>query len=84
VLSDLTKAVQQSAEIEDRIQAGNDKTFRNGDRVAVLAGNVADKMLLRSVAGALFAIFSSRIAAEIWLMESQLARPGENQSPILG
>jgi hypothetical protein len=78
VLSDLTKAAKPSKQIENRIRLGNESTFRQGDRVAVLTANDTDKMLLRSMAGVLFAVFSSRIAAEIWLVNDELPRPAEN------
>jgi hypothetical protein len=84
VLSDLTEAVPPSADIAKRIRRGNESTFREGDRVAVLTGNHTDKMLLRSMAGPMFAVFSSRIAAEIWLVNDELPNPGNSGSPGIG
>jgi hypothetical protein len=76
VLSDITKAVRQSSEIEIHIREHIDRTYRPGDRVAILVADADDKMYVRGLLGhADVAAFSSQITAEIWLMEPALKRP---------
>jgi hypothetical protein len=69
ILSDVTAAPRQPGQIETHIKWQMERTFRAGDRVAILAGTAADKAtLLQQKAMPAIGIFQSRIAAEIWLL----------------
>jgi hypothetical protein len=76
VLSDVTFAERQSPEIEAQIQLQHDRTYRPGDRIAILTHDIDDRNYIRAIVGhAEVAAFSSVLAAEMWLVEDSLARP---------
>jgi hypothetical protein len=76
VLSDVTLAQRQSPEIEAHIRMQHDRTYRAGDRVAMLAVGIDERNYLRSILGdAEIAAFSSVLAAEMWLVEDSLQKP---------
>jgi hypothetical protein len=76
LLSDVTEAERQAPELEQHIRLQQDRTFRAGDRIAILTGSMDDKAHVRSVLGAAeMATFSSRLPAEMWLVETDLKRP---------
>lgn len=75
VLSDVTSGERQDSIVEDRILDRYRELYELGDRVAVLVSpsdraHVADLLCKADIA-----IFSSRIAAEMWLMTLDLAKP---------
>ncbi|WP_420144208.1 hypothetical protein [Sphingobium sp.] len=77
VLSDVTQAERQSAEVEARIVAHVSGAHRPTDRIAILVADIADKIYLRSRLGdAIIGVFSSQLPAEMWLMSDGLAPPG--------
>jgi ATPase subunit of ABC transporter with duplicated ATPase domains len=74
LLSDVSGASRQSNQIETHIRWQMERTFRPGDRIAILAGNAEDKAtLLDLVDLPPVAIFHSRVAAESWLLADDLA-----------
>ena len=77
VLSDVSAAERQDLAIERRILEHVERTFRSGDRFAVLAGDMADKVYIRGLLGpADFGVFASRIPAEQWLLLDDLPLAG--------
>lgn len=77
VLSDVSAAKRQDPAIERQILGHIEKTFRSGDRFAVLAGDMADKVHIRALLGAAdFGVFASRIPAEQWLLLDDLPLTG--------
>jgi hypothetical protein len=73
VLSDLTRAERQSHAVEAHILGEIDRTYRAGDRVAFLTANADDKNYVKMVLGrADAAVFSSRMAAEMWLLLDEI------------
>lgn len=76
VLSDQTRAVRLSCDLNLHIKAQIERTFRPGDRVALLMASDDDKRYARTILGTTdYAVFTSRIAAELWLMEPALPPP---------
>jgi hypothetical protein len=68
VLSDITQASRQSPIVEAHTLGEIDRTYQRGDRVAFLTANAEDKAYTKMILGkADAAIFSSRMAAEMWL-----------------
>jgi anti-sigma factor RsiW len=83
VLVDVTDAAQQSDTRENYVRAQIERTYRPGDRVAMLVAGGEVKQHVRSVLnGTLVAIFISQIAAEMWLMEEGLPPPGCAQGAL--
>lgn len=69
VLSDVSAGQQQDPDLERHILSHIEQTFEPGDRYAILAANIADKVHLRALLGAAdFGVFASRIPAEQWLL----------------
>ncbi|MDO7843735.1 hypothetical protein [Sphingomonas immobilis] len=76
VLADVTEAMPQSASRERYIRTQIERTYRPGDRVAIVVASAAVKQHVRdALTGTLVATFISRIAAEMWLMEAELEPP---------
>lgn len=76
VLSDQTQAMRLDDATNQYIKSQIERTFRAGDRVALLMATTNDKMYVRSILGtAEYGVFNSRIAAEMWLMEPHLQPP---------
>lgn len=74
LLSDVSGASRQSSQIETHIRWQMERTFRAGDRIAILAGTAEDKAtLLDLVDLPPIAVFHSRVAAESWLLADDLA-----------
>lgn len=75
ILSDVTGAERQPAELEEHIKALMLGTFRPGDRMAILTAGADDQQYLRTrLAGIEIAVFASRLPAEMWLlMDAQAA-----------
>jgi hypothetical protein len=76
VLIDLTKSPRQAPETEAYVKGKIGGIYQAGDRVATLVAS-DDKSYMRATLGLVeVATFSSRLPAEIWLMEPSLKRPG--------
>lgn len=76
VLSDQTQATRLSETLNLYLKEQIERTYRPGDRLALLMRSEGDKMYARGVLGVQdYAVFESRIAAEIWLMEPTLKPP---------
>jgi hypothetical protein len=74
LLSDVSGATRQNNQIETHIKWQMERTFRRGDRIAILAADAAMKeSLLQLVDLPPIAVFHSRIAAESWLLADDLA-----------
>lgn len=77
VLSDVSAAERQDPALERRILGHIERTFRSGDRFAILAAAMADKVHIRGLLGAAdFGVFASRIPAEQWLLLDELPLTG--------
>ena len=73
ILSDVTNAERQNDAIEANILDQMARTFRPGDRVAILTGGAEDQQYVRSkINGVDVAVFSSRLPAEMWLVTETL------------
>jgi hypothetical protein len=69
VLSDVTKAERQNPIVESHTLGEIMRTFQHGDRLAILTANPEDKAYARTIIGsAEAATFTSRMAAEMWLL----------------
>jgi hypothetical protein len=78
LLSDVSGATRQSRQIETHIKWQMERTFRPGDRIAILAADEKVKAtLLELVDLPPIAVFHSRIAAESWLLADDLAGLGQ-------
>lgn len=76
VLSDVTAAGVQEDGIGALILAEFRKTYRRGDRVAILAVDASTKMVVRQMLQDFdMAAFNSRLPAEMWLMTDDLPPP---------
>lgn len=76
ILSDVTQAERQIAAVERRILWQIEQTFQPGDRVAMLVADAEDKAHVRGLLGAAdMAAFSSKIAAQMWLLYEGLEAP---------
>jgi hypothetical protein len=76
LLSDVTQAERQSAAVEQRTLWQIGQTFQPGDRVAVLVADADDKAHVRGLLGAAdMGAFSSKIAAQMWLLYEGLEAP---------
>lgn len=76
VLSDQRRAVRLPHQLNLLIKDQIEQTYRSGDRLALLMNTVADQQYARSVLGTVrYAVFTSPIAAEIWLTEANLKPP---------
>jgi hypothetical protein len=65
VLSDVSTPQRQDPELERHILSHTERTFEAGDRIVVLAADIADKGHIRGLFGAAdFGAFASRIPAE--------------------
>lgn len=77
VLSDVTEAERQPAEVEARILSHMAEAYEATDRIAILVADIADKMYLRARLGnAIVGVFSSQLPAEMWLMSDDIQPPG--------
>lgn len=78
VLSDQTRAVRLSDDTNLYLKEQIERTYQPGDRLALLMPSQQDKLYARSVLGVTtYAVFESRIAAEIWLAEPTLPPPSD-------
>lgn len=69
VLSNIVGARRQSPEVEARIKEQMARTYRAGDRVAILTANNLAKLQVRAIIGdAEIGLFCSPLAAETWLL----------------
>lgn len=76
VLSDQTRADRLAHADNLYLREQIERTYRPGDRLALLMATNDDKIYARTVLGTTnFAVFESRIAAEMWLMEPSLRPP---------
>jgi hypothetical protein len=76
VLSDQTRADWLSDELNQHIRSQIERTYLPGDRLALLLASPDRKLAVREVLGVTdYAVFDSRLAAEIWLMEPALRPP---------
>jgi hypothetical protein len=77
VLSDVSSARRQDPDLERHILGQIEKTFREGDRFALLTADMTDKAHVRGLIGkADFGVFASRIPAEQWLLLDELPQTG--------
>ena len=76
VLSDVTSSPRQAADVETHILAQMGRTFRSGDRVALLAGQGDNAYVRTLLANVDVATFSSRLPAEMWLLLDELPHQG--------
>jgi hypothetical protein len=77
ILSDVTTAQRQTPAVERHIMGHIERTFRPGDRFAVLTADMADRGHVRKLLGAAdFGVFASRIPAEQWLLLDELPLAG--------
>lgn len=73
VLSDITQAPRQGYSREEHILAQMRRTFRPGDRVAMVTAGADDKAYVRSiVTGVDVAVFASKLPAEMWLLLDEM------------
>jgi hypothetical protein len=73
ILSNVSHAERQDAEVEARILAHIRSTFQAGDRVAILTAETGDKLHVRQLLDGIEVMaFSSPIAAEIWLFVDEV------------
>ncbi|QUT05157.1 hypothetical protein KFK14_19475 [Sphingobium phenoxybenzoativorans] len=76
LLSDVTQAKRQAPAVERRTMWQIEQTFAPGDRLAVLVTDADDKAHVRGLLGkADMAAFSSKIAAQMWLLYEGLEAP---------
>ncbi|RYG56023.1 MAG: hypothetical protein EON56_04810 [Alphaproteobacteria bacterium] len=75
ILSDVTSSSRQSVEIEARILQHHERLYESGDRIALLVSPSEKSHVVSLLGKADVATFSSRIAAEMWLMTPDLAKP---------
>lgn len=76
VLSDQTRATWLSDELNRHIKRQIEHTYQPGDRVALLMPDCDAKAYARELLGTThYAVFTSRIAAEMWLMEAAVRPP---------
>lgn len=77
VLSDVSAASRQDPELEQHVLRHIAATFEPGDRFAVLAADMTEKVHVRTLLGAAdFGVFASRIPAEQWLLLDELPLTG--------
>jgi hypothetical protein len=73
VLSDIARAPRQGYSREVHILGQMRRTFRPGDRMALVTAGAEDKAYVRSiVAGLNVAVFASKLPAEMWLLLDEL------------
>lgn len=76
VLSDVSRAGGQDEGTGALILEQFARTYRPEDRVAILTANIDVKMVVRAMLRDLnIAAFSSRLPAEMWLMEDDVPPP---------
>jgi hypothetical protein len=76
VLSDQRQAVRLPHHLNLLIKDQIEQTYQAGDRVALLMNTVEDQQYARGVLGTThYAVFTSLVAAEIWLTEPDLRPP---------
>jgi len=76
LLSDVSQAKRQAPAVERRALWQIERTFEPGDRVAILVADADDKNYVRRLlGGAELAAFSSKIAAQMWLLYEGLEAP---------
>jgi hypothetical protein len=72
VLSNIVGAKRQTPEVEARIKEQMARTYRVGDRVAILTANNLAKLQVRAIIGdAEIGLFCSPLAAETWLLANE-------------
>lgn len=77
VLSDQRRAVRLTHEMNQHIKDQIARTYLKGDRLALLMNSTEDQAYVRQILGGVqHAVFVSKIAAEIWLMEPDQRAPG--------
>ena len=70
VLSDQRQATRLGHELNLHIKAQIERTYKPGDRVALLMKTEEDQRYAREILGVVdWAVFNSRHAAEIWLVQ---------------
>lgn len=76
VLSDQTRAVRLSDELSYHLKSQIERTYGANDRLALVMGSEPDRAYAKGVLGvATYAVFESRMAAEMWLMEPAMKPP---------
>ncbi|PXA87566.1 hypothetical protein DMC47_31695 [Nostoc sp. 3335mG] len=73
VLSDVAQAPRQGYSREEHILGQMRRTFRTGDRMALVTADAATKDYVRSIVGGLdIGVFASKLPAEMWLLLDEL------------
>ncbi|MBA2935033.1 hypothetical protein HZF05_13105 [Sphingomonas sp. CGMCC 1.13654] len=76
VLSDISQATRQGYAREEHILTQMRRTFRAGDRVAMVTAGASDKAYVRSIVTGLdIAVFASKLPAEMWLLLDEVGAP---------
>ena len=82
VLSDQRQATRLRHELNLHLKKQIDRTAQDGDRWALLMRDPEDQEYARTILGiARYAVFTSEIAAQIWLTEECLRPPGKSMRP---
>lgn len=73
VLSDIAHAPRQGYAREEHILGQMRRTFRSGDRMALVTASAGDKAYVRSIVGGIdVGVFASKLPAEMWLLLDEL------------